>query len=69
MKDENGDEFPGPLLRTGEVAAIFRVHPKTVGLWARRGKLHPIKTLGGHSRYREVEVNSFLAKRKETKAR
>lgn len=44
------------LLTPREVAAMFRVDPKTVTRWARAGKLSAIRTLGGHRRYREEEV-------------
>lgn len=50
-----------PLLTPGEVAAMFRVDPKTVTRWARAGKLTSIRTLGGHRRYPEAEVRSLLA--------
>jgi excisionase family DNA binding protein len=49
------------LLTPAEVAAMFRVDPKTVTRWARAGKLSSIRTLGGHRRYREAEVHAFLA--------
>jgi excisionase family DNA binding protein len=49
------------LLTPAEVAAIFRVDPKTVTRWARAGKLSSIRTLGGHRRYREAEVHAHLA--------
>src|ERR1700745_523249 len=41
------------LLTPAEVAALFRVDPKTVTRWAKAGKLSSIRTLGGHRRYRE----------------
>ena len=40
-----------PMGRFGtpaEVAAMFRVDPKTVTRWAKAGKLTSIRTLGGH---------------------
>ena len=46
----------GALLTPAEVAALFRVDPKTVTRWAKAGKLSSIRTLGGHRRYRESEV-------------
>lgn len=49
------------LLTPAEVAALFRVDPKTVTRWAKAGKLSSIRTLGGHRRYRESEVRDFLA--------
>src|SRR5680860_83775 len=49
------------LLTPAEVAALFRVDPKTVTRWAKAGKLSSIRTLGGHRRYRENEVRALLA--------
>ena len=48
------------LLTPAEVAAMLRVDPKTVTRWARGGKLSSIRTPGGHRRYSETEVRSFL---------
>ena len=49
-----------PLLTPAEVAAMFRVDPKTVTRWAKSGRLTSIRTLGGHRRYREAEVRALL---------
>lgn len=49
------------MLTPGEVAALFRVDPKTVTRWAKAGKLSSIRTLGGHRRYLEREVMNHLA--------
>lgn len=48
------------LLTPAEVAALFRVDPKTVTRWAKAGKLTSIRTLGGHRRYRSTEVHALL---------
>ena len=48
------------LLTPAEVAALFRVDPKTVTRWAKAGKLTSIRTLGGHRRYRSSEVHALL---------
>jgi excisionase family DNA binding protein len=48
------------LLTPAEVAALFRVDPKTVTRWAKAGKLTSIRTLGGHRRYKESEVKGLL---------
>jgi len=48
------------LLTPAEVAAMFRVDPKTVTRWAKAGKLSSIRTLGGHRRYRAEEIQSLL---------
>ena len=54
------------LLTPGEVAALFRVDPKTVTRWARAGRIGSIRTPGGHRRFRESEVRALL--RGETEA-
>jgi excisionase family DNA binding protein len=43
-----------------EVAALFRVDPKTVTRWAEAGKMTAVRTLGGHRRYRREEVQNLL---------
>lgn len=48
------------LLTPAEVAALFRVNPKTVTRWARSGKLTSIRTLGGHRRFLASEVEHRL---------
>jgi excisionase family DNA binding protein len=49
------------LLTPSEVAAMFRVNPKTVTRWARAGKISAIRTLGGHRRFRASEIRQCLA--------
>ena len=56
----NGDKDHERLLTPAEVAALFRVDPKTVTRWAKAGKLSSIRTLGGHRRYWESEVRRLL---------
>jgi excisionase family DNA binding protein len=51
---------PDYLLTPSEVAALFRVDPKTVTRWAKAGKLTSIRTLGGHRRYPASEVHALL---------
>ena len=46
------------LLTPGEVAALFRVDPKTVTRWAASGRIGSIRTPGGHRR--ESEVRALL---------
>ena len=58
MTDRSGDGEA--LLTPAEVAALFRVDPKTVTRWAKAGKLSAIRTLGGHRRYRATEVYALL---------
>ncbi len=59
---QNYDDLPAPeqLLTPSEVAALFRVNPKTVTRWARAGKITAIRTLGGHRRFRASEIRRCL---------
>lgn len=52
---------PEELLTPAEVAAMFRVNPKTVTRWARAGRISYIKTLGGHRRFKASEIRRLLA--------
>ena len=54
------------LLTPSEVAAMFRVNPKTVTRWARAGKISAIRTLGAHRRFRESEIRQFLEQVEQT---
>jgi len=56
MPREGGER----LLTPGEVAALFRVDPKTVTRWAAAGRIRSIRTPGGHRRFRESEVKAML---------
>lgn len=48
------------LLTPAEVAAMFRVDPKTVTRWANSGKLLSLRTLGGHRRFRREDVEAAI---------
>ncbi|MGO4359913.1 BldC family transcriptional regulator [Terracoccus sp. 273MFTsu3.1] len=53
------------LLTPAEVATIFRVDPKTVSRWARTGRLHALRTLGGHRRYPESEIWALVDRQQD----
>src|SRR4051794_28289998 len=57
---ENVESTSERLLPPGEVAALFRVDPKTVTRWAAAGRISSIRTPGGHRRFRESEVRALL---------
>lgn len=57
------------LLTRPEVAALFRVSPKTVTRWAIDGALTTVRTPGGHRRYLESEVLARLQAQGVTFAR
>lgn len=62
------DDAVEPLLTPAEVAAMFRVDPKTVTRWAVAGKLTSLRTLGGHRRYRSSEVQALLAAARDNRS-
>ena len=49
------------LLTAAEVAAMMRVNPRTVTLWARSGRLASLRTPGGHRRFRRSTVDALFA--------
>jgi excisionase family DNA binding protein len=53
------------LLTSAEVAAMFRVSPKTVARWAQTGKISAVRTLGGHRRFPASDVRRSLAELRE----
>ncbi len=54
------------LLTPREVAGIFHVHVKTLVRWTKptadgsAPRLKPVRTPGGHRRYRESEIRALL---------
>ncbi|MCO7275085.1 MULTISPECIES: BldC family transcriptional regulator [Cellulosimicrobium] len=55
------DEGERPsLLTPAEVAALFRVDPKTVTRWAQAGKITSVRTLGGHRRFDADEIERLI---------
>jgi excisionase family DNA binding protein len=57
-------DYPS-YLRTGAVAEILSVSPKTVSRWAKEGKLPFLKTLGGHRRYPEAAIRDLAEELRE----
>jgi excisionase family DNA binding protein len=52
---------PNDLIAPAEVAALLYVDPKTVSRWAVAGKIHSIRTPGGHRRFLRSEVLAMMA--------
>jgi excisionase family DNA binding protein len=48
-------------LRSGQVAKLMGLSPKTVSRYAKEGKLPYVRTLGGHRRYSKAEIDKLLA--------
>ena len=53
---------PEHLLTPADVAALVFVDPKTVSRWASAGKISATRTLGGHRRFRESDVQALLSR-------
>jgi excisionase family DNA binding protein len=50
------------LLRPSELARLWELHPKTVYLWIREGKLPAIKTPGAQYRVRSDDARAYCEK-------
>lgn len=50
------------LLRPSELARLWELHPKTVYLWIREGKLPAIKTPGAQYRVRSDDARAYCQK-------
>lgn len=48
------------LLTPTEAAQMLAVNPKTLARWSGANKIHAVRTLGGHRRYRLEDVNAIL---------
>ncbi len=53
------------LMTPSEVAKVFRVDPKTVTRWSKRGRLTVVRTLGGHRRFLAREVRQLAKAARE----
>jgi excisionase family DNA binding protein len=49
-----------PMLTPAQVAERYKCDVKTVGRWAKEGKLDSIRTPGGHRRYYERQVEALM---------
>lgn len=58
------DSLDDRLLTPREVAAEFRVDPKTVTRWAKAGMIPSLRTLGGHRRFRESDVRAAMGEQR-----
>lgn len=63
------DPCPGrrdeDLLTPGEFANLMRVDPKTVGRWAKTGRIAAIRTIGGHRRFRVSDIRNMVREGRE----
>lgn len=61
-KKSMNESADSELMTPAEVAALFRVDPKTVARWSDSGKIPSIRTLGGHRRFRRADVMAIFGK-------
>jgi excisionase family DNA binding protein len=47
-------------MKLAEVAAVFRVHTRTIIRWTDTGKLGCYRTPGGHRRFRAADIRALL---------
>lgn len=48
------------LLTSHQVAKLLNVWPETLRRWEKEGKLKPLRTPGGHRRYKESQIKELL---------
>ena len=49
-----------PYLTASQAAAYFHVNAKTIGRWAKEGKLPFLATMGGHRRFDPEELAKLV---------
>lgn len=52
-------------LRTKEACALAGISARTLQVWAKEGKIHPLRATRSHVRYSRNELESFLGYRLE----
>ncbi|MEW6064869.1 hypothetical protein P378_10280 [Desulforamulus profundi] len=48
------------MLTSHQVAKLLNVWPHTLRRWEREGKLKPLRTPGGHRRYKESQIMTLI---------
>jgi len=55
------------LLSIQEVSKALGVHAETLRHWDTKGKLVPVRTPGGHRRYRQSDIDTFMGTGEDSK--
>lgn len=53
------------MMTPNQVAEAFGVNAKTITRWAQTGRLHCVRTLGGHRRFDREQIETLLANSEE----
>jgi len=48
------------LLTSHQAAKLLNVWPHTIRRWEKEGKLKPLRTPGGHRRYKESQIMALI---------
>ncbi len=56
-----------PIITPGELAAKWKVDPKTVTRWANSGRIKSFRTGGGHRRFNKEDVIQFYLKSQDSR--
>lgn len=59
QKTDTHGRTPEQLLTTEEVAKIFRVEPRTINEWVRRGRLHNVNLSRGRHLFRPRDITAI----------
>jgi excisionase family DNA binding protein len=60
MADVVREVAPGEYVTPGEAARSLHVSPKTINRWANDGRIPCIITLGGHRRFRRLDIDEAV---------
>lgn len=52
------------LLTSHQIAKLLNVWPETLRRWEKEGKLIPLRTPGGHRRYKESQIMALIGETK-----
>jgi excisionase family DNA binding protein len=48
------------LITIKEASELLSVTPKTLRRWDKLGSLNPVRTVGGHRRYKISDIKNFI---------
>ena len=57
------EEIYDELINISKAAKLLGVHPDTLMIWDKSGKLVALRTLGNHRRYKLSEIYKILEKK------
>lgn len=50
------------LMKVQEVCKLLGVTPETLRNWEKKGRIHPVRTLGNQRRYHREDINKIIGR-------